>query len=390
MKIAIHGRGPVALSLALLLRRLGLRASQVALSAPRGAPSPALSARALALSGGSWQILSRIIDPPPAGAIHDVDIAFVGHGLHTRFGSSDNAGRLLGHVVRHGDLTQALERAIADWPIATLADPDDPPAPEPAAPTGRHAAASAPADDPQADVLNVHAEGRTDTVRARHSFGQRALFTEVRRTDGIDQTRRLPEHDVAYERFRTAGPLALLPLPESGHWSVVWCETPARVDELMQCTNDRFEQALAQALGVDAAHGLRLSAARHAVDLFSERADEHEARTVRIGNAAQSLHPVAGQGLNLGLRDVMSLAELLGERHAGNASVESIVREYRRVRERDRQFTRTLTDRLAMLGAGARVAPSMSQALMSGALGALDLIPPLRRQVSRHFVYGAR
>ncbi|MEZ5659674.1 MAG: FAD-dependent monooxygenase [Burkholderiaceae bacterium] len=380
-QIAIHGRGPVALTLALLLRRQGLRASRISLSASRGVPPPSLAARALALSGGSWQILSRIIGPVPAGIIRDVDVAFAGHGLHTRFAAADQGCEALGRVVRHGALTDALEAAIADWPIATTAD------------VGDGESAACPDDVATAGPdcrLTIHAEGHFPAVGERAVFEQRALFTEVRVSPRADRRATMPVAGVAYERFREAGPLALLPLPELDHWSVVWCAPAKEIDSLLHIAPEAFVQTLAHALGHEGSGELQLCGERHAVDLRSESATEHDPHSLRIGNAAQTLHPVAGQGLNLGLRDAYALAEVIGEAATRGDSVAVAVNEFRKRRERDRRGTRALTNRLATLGAGTRIAPQLSLAMMSGALGAIDLIAPLRRQVSRHFVYGLR
>lgn len=363
--VAIEGRGPVALALASLLRRQGLPASMLRLSAARGAPPPALAARALALSGGTWQILARIVAaPPPAGRIGTVDIALGGHAPRARLVEADNGGRALGHVVRHGALTTALEAPLAGW---------RPAAPQEPLPEG---------------WLHVHAEGRIDTSEPRvREFDQHALFTEVRIHAAAPGS--LPRPGVAYERFMKAGPLAVLPLPEPDLASIVWCERPARVAQLLDAPAPDFEAALAQALAISPGR-LTLAGERHGVPLRSERADDEPPDTVCIGNAAQSLHPVAGQGLNLGMRDAMTLAACVGRAHADGLTVSEVVRVFRRTRERDRALTRAMTDRLAALGAGAAPAPDVFRAATALGIGLLDLVAPVRRQVSRHFVYGLR
>ncbi len=362
-RVFIRGRGPTALTLALLLRRQGLEPARVGLDPHRGAPPADLAARALALSDGSWQILGRVARPPDGGAIDSVDIAFAGHGAHLRLTATEAGVRSLGRVVRHGALAGALEHALGDWPAAM------PPA----------------ADND--DCLVVHAEGSFEESLQMHEFGQHALFTEL----VIDEHARSgPQRGVAYERFAAAGPIALLPLPEPGRLSLVWCDLSARIGTLLTLPAADFEEALSAALGGEFGQPPRLAGARHAVPLRSAAAAPDADAGVRIGNAAQTLHPVAGQGLNLGLRDAFTLAETIGDAMMSGASVRAVVSRFETVRGPDRRVTLGLTNRLAELGNRPRAVSSLAPAAGSILMGLLDLVGPVRRRVSRHFVYGLR
>jgi 2-octaprenyl-6-methoxyphenol hydroxylase len=106
---------------------------------------------------------------------------------------------------------------------------------------------------------------------------------------------------------------------------------------------------------------------------------------VWIGNAAQSLHPVAGQGLNLGLRDAFELASVLGEARAGRCNLGLALERYRSRRRLDRGSTITLTDTLARIFSLAPLRP-----LQSVTLSAIDAVPAARTALARQFMYGLR
>jgi 2-octaprenyl-6-methoxyphenol hydroxylase len=109
-----------------------------------------------------------------------------------------------------------------------------------------------------------------------------------------------------------------------------------------------------------------------------------EGRSVAIGNAAQTLHPVAGQGLNLGLRDAAVLARLL----ARDPSVRTLA-TFEQQRQRDRASTVRLTDLMARAFASSED-QSVLQRLLGASLGVLDLVPPARRALAEQMMYGWR
>jgi 2-octaprenyl-6-methoxyphenol hydroxylase len=120
----------------------------------------------------------------------------------------------------------------------------------------------------------------------------------------------------AFERFTDQGPLALL--PEDDGYALVWCVRPELAEQLMQLDDAAFCAALQQAFGQRLGSISSISK-RNAFPLGLNAQHSASARIVSIGNAAQTLHPVAGQGLNLGLRDVSVLARAIAKRHANRS-----------------------------------------------------------------------
>src|SRR5690606_20731861 len=146
-----------------------------------------------------------------------------------------------------------------------------------------------------------------------------------------------------------------------------------------------FEAALAAAFGSGLGR-LRLASPRQVAPLVrSLRRETFDGTRIMIGNAAQALHPVAGQGLNLGLRDAFELAQALGDAAASAAALRSACAAHARARRRDRLITVGATDRLAVM-----FAAPMVRGVASVLLSTLDLVPPARRGIAKGFMFGWR
>jgi 2-octaprenyl-6-methoxyphenol hydroxylase len=212
------------------------------------------------------------------------------------------------------------------------------------------------------ELMNVASQTR--------DYAQSAIVTAVRTSR--------PHRGCAYERFTPDGPIALLPKgQDASTCSLVWTTPAGQVESRMQCDDDTFialaEQTFGERLGRMTTLGRR-----NAHRLSRVMSDELCApRTLFIGNAAQSLHPVAAQGFNLGLRDVAAAIELLGP-VSGDWGAESVLREYQRRRSGDRQRVADFTDRLVRVFSN-RV-PGLRGLRHLGLL-ALDLAPPLKQTV---------
>ncbi len=356
----IIGTGPVALSCALFLVRRGVPALQIALTA-QVAPTVALPAtlarRTLAISEGSRQLLSRISTLPPAGRIEQVCVSLRGHLGRTRITGDDLGHGALGYVVRYGALLAALQESAArhDWaPLSGTAEP-------------------AP------DVL-IHAEGDAGDDAVCRDFGQAALLAEV----NSPQLPAAVAHQ-AFERFTPNGPLALLPLPEPRRWSLVWCDQPAQCAERTRLSSADFNAALQKRFG-DTLGPLHVDSPRQVVPLQRRtRRRVVQDHAAWIGNAAQSLHPVAGQGLNLGLRDAFELADSLAHAQRTGQPMPATLRAWQKQRRPDRWLTTTVTDLMA-----ASFTWPAARPLQSGLLGALDLLPTLRQPLARQLAFGWR
>ena len=383
LTVRIDGTGPVALATALWLVRAGIPPACIALPLDRPATSilpKDAPRRAIALSEGSRQILARLITLPAAGRIDTVEIVQAGTDGHTRIDRADFPLPALGWVVVWEDLIAQLHQAAEKLPFAR---PDDPAFAEPA--------------------LVIHAGGmppaqsRDDTDFDTHDSGQAGLLFEVAVTGTAD---------TAFECFRPGGPLALLPapaLPDGPRYTVVWSDAAEASRRRAELPADVLGQELREALraalgprywGRHAGHFGPLRVCTPAVAVPLPRVRRRQTTTsgqVWIGNAAQMLHPVAGQGLNLGLRDAFVLTRELGDaafdtRLPGpHARVARALESHARARLTDRWLTIRGTDLLstAFGWPAARTLPPML-------LNAMHVARPLRLPLARALVFGHR
>jgi len=361
LRLRVIGSGPVALAFAAFARRQGVRADAIAIARADAPTPPALAARVLALSLGSWQLLARIARMPAAAPIEAVDVAVSGLPGRTRITARELGVPALGHVVRYGALLDALARAVAGLGVVARADEAGADAHEPA--------------------LVVHAEGDTGEGASELAFEQSALLAEVRSEPDAPPG----AAGTAFERFADHGPLALLPLPEPRRHALVWCDLPAETERRAALPPQALAAELQQAFGWRIG---RLSIAGPAsVALLVRRArrDLVAGREAWIGNAAQALHPVAGQGLNLGIRDAFLLARCVGDALDAGTDAAPALARYARERRIDRNGTIAVTDALARVFSVRPLRP-----LQSLTLTALDLLPPAREGLARQFMFGLR
>jgi 2-octaprenyl-6-methoxyphenol hydroxylase len=194
--------------------------------------------------------------------------------------------------------------------------------------------------------LLVAADGANSTIRqalgieaSRWDYEQTAIITNV-------ATRKFHDH-VAYERFTATGPIAVLPLAD-GRCTVVWTLAPEAAQATMQLEDATFLARLQERFGFRLGRFTRVGR-RHAYPLALTRAEERVGRrVVIIGNAAQGLHPIAGQGFNLGLRDVATLAEVIADSPA-TLGEEPMLERYDEWRRTDRRGVIAFTDGLVRL-----------------------------------------
>ncbi len=370
----IKGAGPVGLACALFLIRRGVPSSTIALDPlpMAGQPIPAgLAARVLAVSHGSCQLLGRIATLPAAGRIARVEVSMSGHLGRTRIVADELGVPALGQVMRYGALLDALRQAAAQHHWAS--GPDDP-------------------EDAGRIELTIHAEGDAGEDARVREFDQSALLGEV----AAPQAR--SEHlNTAFERFGDKGPLALLPLPQSRRWAMVWCDQ-ADACEARRALEPAHLAAELQKRAGDMLGPLEICGPL-ALAPLARRARRKIATpdAVWIGNAAQSLHPVAGQGLNLGLRDAFELADYLARdvtqgaddlerpNHRGAGRVPDALQAFERRRRTDRSLTIGLTDLMAESFTWPLIRP-----VQSGVLGALDMLSALRAPLARQLMFGRR
>jgi 2-octaprenyl-6-methoxyphenol hydroxylase len=220
--------------------------------------------------------------------------------------------------------------------------------------------------------LVVHAEGASGEMKEK-SYSQSAIVALVTTDPSSAAT--------AWERFTPQGPLALLPL--RGRYCAVWGMQPERAQALCAGSDAAFLEALARNFGRRAGEFVAVGE-RHQLPLaLRVRASRVGAREAYVGNAAQMLHPVAGQGLNLGLRDAWDLAQVLqGAQDPGDARV---LERFAAMRRTDAMASVRFTDFLA----GAFLGANPVAGLMRGiGLTALDICLPARRFFARRMIYG--
>ena len=346
--VAIVGAGPVGCALALDLHRCGRPA--LLCTKPGSGPVPRGPSRPIALSHASRLILERIgawnaLQSTPIRTIH---VSQAGAFGRTRISAEDAGVPALGYVLDYGALAAALFDLVVARGIALAAAP------------------------PPAAALLVHAEGSAPGD-AEKDYRQEALVTLVR-TDP-------PAAGTAYERFTPEGPLALLPL--EGRYAVVWAMAPERAATLADAGERVFLDALGAAFGDRAGIFLATEGRSRFPLALRVRASRAGARQAYVGNTAQTLHPVAGQGLNLGLRDAWDLARLLHD--ATDPGDPQLLARYADSRRLDAGATIRITDLLA--GAFTGSGPLLASA-RGAAMTALDAFSPARRFFARRMIFG--
>lgn len=356
--VLIVGGGPAGMALALALHRQGV-AARILDARPRGAATN--DRRILALSHGARLILETLLGVDgwrglphtPIGTIH---VSHQGGLGRTVIRAAEEGVPALGYVLSAGDLAAALDTAIATAGVTY----DD----------------AAVAHHPPGALLTVHAEGRIDATHdiRSHDYGQHAVICMAQAAT--------PHGGTAWERFTPAGPLALLPC-RSDYAVVLTC--PASESEATLALDDAAFLELLQrrfgsrvtlcGVGARLCYPLGLRVRKTVVD----------SREVWIGNAAQTLHPVAGQGFNLALRDIAELADTL--RDAPDPGAAELLAKYAKRRRLDRQATVSFTDGLVRLFSNDDFA---LRHLRGAGLLALDLLAPARSFVARRMMFGAR
>src|SRR5574343_1277258 len=368
--ILIIGAGPVGLTLHLALAAGGQKSlllDRRPLQAQQGDP------RALALSHGARQLLEQINSWPTRAAtpIETIHVSQKDGFGRTVIDRADYRLPALGYVVRYRDLAGALAANLA--PDAVLAEaeildiaPDD----EHVTVALRHAG--------QLRTIRtrllVHAEGTPgdDPAVAVSDYHQHAVICEVSPTPGHQRR--------AWERFTPDGPLALLPLGEE--YSVVFTLPPEKADRVMTLHDTAFAAALERQFGRNMKFAAPGPRSRFPLALRM-RQTLHRQREVWIGNSAQTLHPVSGQGFNLGLRDAWQLAEFLLRDGVDRVDLAA----YARSRRLDREGGAFFTDQVVKTFSNDCAPLKLARGL---GLWALDVFPPARHFVAKRMIWGAR
>jgi 2-octaprenyl-6-methoxyphenol hydroxylase len=377
--LAIVGAGPVGATLACALARAGLDLAvldaRAAGATPRGDRSLALShgARLVFERLGVWQALearSRAVTPIVA-----IDVSQARGFGSTRLAAADVGLPALGYVVSYVALQETLDAAVRAAGIAvTWAQPVA------RVRTTPIAASVELADGGElAARLAVVADGGGDNIdgiaRVRRAYGQVALIADVARD--------APADGVAFERFTAQGPVALL--PKGDGYGLVWTMTPARADAALALDDRAFIAALAAHAGTRIGRIVGVGPRRTfplALEYAKPAALPHVAT---LGNAAQTLHPVAGQGFNMGLRDASDLARIVIDTPRAAIGERAMIERYLRTRRADRAAGIAVTHGLTRVFASERAFLAWPR---GAGLALLDMLPPARRAFTRAMLFG--
>jgi 2-octaprenyl-6-methoxyphenol hydroxylase len=334
--------------------------------------------RGIALSHGSKILLGTIQAwPKDCADIHRVHVSQAGRfgrALMTREELHQDA---LGHIVRYRDIHLALRNALRAMQVKS---PNF---------NWQHIKG----DDSQSNLTAkciVHAEGglfkTQEWVESGRDYEQSALV-------GLVEVENAVPHQ-AWERFTAEGPLAVLPSHYGHHiLNLVWCGSPTSSQDRLQLSDSEFLSSLQNEFGSRVGRFLKIQDRRLYELGLNYRKQITKDNEVWIGNAAQTLHPVAGQGLNLGLRDAFLLAEKLAGVFANTPEgpstieIQNALEDYAQSRKVDRTTTIGLTDFMARVFTSNLAPVVLARGL---ALSALQWLPPVKTALARQMMFGRR
>lgn len=377
--IAIIGGGPVGAALALALRDSLL---QITVLEAHGNQDKQADPRALALAYGSRLLLARLgiwQDISAVSAIKTIHISQKHSFGRTQLNAADLEVPELGYVLPYPALHAALQNALTHG----------------SANFQHGASVTQLRHNGNGAEITYQQDGREQQLHARlvvvadggklleashpaevRDYGQSAIIAHV--------TCSHPRADTAFERFTPQGPLALLPY--QGGYELVWTVPHAAVESTLQLDDASLLSQLHQHFG-DRVGSFISVGARSSFPLRLKRAPAITLpHTVLIGNAAQTLHPVAGQGFNMGLRDAWELAQEIMRSSPEALGCDAMLSSYRKSRNLDRNAGIRFTDGLVRLFSNEL--PLLGTA-RAASLSLLDCLPGMKKQVARRMMFGS-
>jgi 2-octaprenyl-6-methoxyphenol hydroxylase len=382
--VLIVGGGMVGASLACALGGQSLRIAVVEPVPFSAASQPSYDDRSIALAWGTrrvfeaigiWEGLATVVTP-----IEEIHVSDYGHFGAARMKAATIGFDALGYVVENRELGRLFSGLLPGLPNVDLICP------------GRVQSIGI---EPGGARAGIDCAGEMRDLSARLVVGADGGQSAVRRLCGIgaktvdygqnaviaNVTPEQPHRNRAWERFTEHGPLALLPM-SANRCSLVWTIPRAHSDGMLALPDAEFLAALQARFGYRLGRFER-TGARASYPLIRVSAARHVAeRLALIGNAAHTLHPVAGQGFNLGLRDVAVLAEVIADAHAAGEDIggTDVLARYQRWRAADQQRVLTLTDGLVRVFSNDFTPLVIAR---NAGMVALDLLPPLKRLMMR-------
>ena len=383
-EIAIVGVGTEGATLALSLLQKG---QSVRMLEARAKGTAYQDQRALALSHGSRVILERLgvwqrlgDAPTVINTIHVSQKGSLGRSL---LKAHDYDLPALGYVLSYGNLTRALDDALAECDTLNVTY-------EAQATTIKPTASLTCVDfSLNADTHSIHSKlvvlavgGRSlgdipGITRETKAYGHDALISKVQCE--------LPHNNIAYERFTTMGPMALLP-NGARDFSLVWTGRAEDIAPLLTLEDSVFLEKLHAHFGDRVGRFLKVEKRINFPLKLSYLSPVAAPHLVVIGNAAQTMHPVAGQGFNVGLRDAYELALLIAKTPSQELGELSMLQQYQVGRQRDTQRGLKFTDFLVNTFSNDLIGISEMRSL---SLGVFDVLKPLKKHLVKKMSYGA-
>lgn len=382
--VIITGGGMVGASLACALSRKGLRIAMVETVELQTRAAPGYDDRAIALAYGTRRIFDglQLWDALAAEAtpIHQIHVSERGRFGMVHMDRTEEGLPALGYVVPARVIGEVLSTAVSQIDELDSYCP---------------ATVTSVSQTAEAISVDIVRDGTTKTLSAallvaadgadsplREQFGIEHVESDYRQTAIVTNiTPQLPHNNIAYERFTDSGPMALLPMTGQ-RCAVVWTLDSSRVGDIMALDDAGFLVALQERFGHRLGRLDRVGR-RQAWPLRLVQAKESvRERLALIGNAIHTLHPVAGQGFNLGARDVAVLAEVLVDAVQAGEDPGSlaVLGRYRDWRKRDHRNVAVFTDGLARIFT--LPLPPLG-VVRSVGMTALDLLPPAKRLLTR-------
>ncbi|MDI1310318.1 MAG: FAD-dependent oxidoreductase [Methylotenera sp.] len=385
--IVIVGGGPVGATLALLLAKQGVAVTVLEARQQKAAYT---ESRALALSYGSKRILEKLSVwgslATSATAINTIHVSQKGSLGRSKLQAHDYKQEALGYVLSYGKLSEALDAALASQPLVNFVFEASA---EHIAHTYAHASVTY-CHQGNSQTLNSHlvvlADGGRSLdeiaglVKETKEYGHDALISKVRAE--------LPHNNIAYERFTANGPMALLPngaSQNSNDFSLVWTGKKEYINTLLALSDAEFLAQFHEQFGDRVGQFLSVEK-RMAFPLkLSQLKTTETPHLVVIGNAAQTMHPVAGQGFNVGLRDAESLAQTIATTAPADFGNQKMLDEYLASRQSDTKNGLLFTDFLVNIFSNDIVGVN---GLRSAGLGLFDMIKPIKQHLVSKMSYG--
>ncbi len=380
--LVISGGGVVGMTLACALAKYGLEVALVEYGDIAGSLNDEFDGRSYAISYGPYVMMETLglwdrvgQQAQPINEIHITD----GHSpLFLHFDEKDLGDGPLGQMVEVRHLRKGLFDAVTAQKNITLLSPDhithvdsNVGASQITLHSGREISCA----------LLISAEGRQSPLRDK--MGIKVRNWDYHQTGIVTTVAHEIDHQgTAYERFYPSGPFAILPLRDKRS-SIVWCEPPERAKTIMGLSDAGFDAELAKKFG-NFLGEVKHMGRRWSYPLSSQLADDSvAARFCLIGDAAHGIHPIAGQGFNLGLRDIAALTEVLVEakRLGGDLGSELTLERYVRWRRTDNNILAFGMDGLTRLFSN-DITP-IRLARQAG-LAVVGEIPPLKKFFMRH------